>query len=312
VHQLATAILKLLATDAAKARTCKNDTTRIAGSLAAAFYVGQGLVLACAPAMASQPAQHSETKCGPDILPINGNRIWARKQGAGRVTVVFEAGFGNDSSVWNEVEPRIRADGVQTLVYDRAGMGHSTIDTHRGYTLDNDVQILRTVLADCGISKPVVFVGHSYGGAIGLAASVQDPRIRGLVLLDAVVPGVWSQHEVEKNLASMRPQYDDIRKQAPDLAKVAIPWAEAMPRTANEINALDVPDDIPIIEIAAEKGQTDPASATAWRAAQTNFVAGHPARSFVLAKGSSHKVMKDKPDLVVSAIQQMIQRVAWK
>jgi pimeloyl-ACP methyl ester carboxylesterase len=307
-----TAILTRLATKAAQACISKSYAVRIAAGLAAAFCIGQGVVLGSTPAMAAQPAQQSGAKCGPEILAVNGNRIWARKQGAGRVTVVFEAGFGNDSSAWNDVEPRIRADGVQTLVYDRAGMGHSTIDTHRGYSLDNDVQILRAVLSDCGISTPVVFVGHSYGGAIGLAATVHDPRIRGLVLLDAVVPGIWSQHEVAKNLAAMRPQYDDIRKQAPDLAKVAIPWAEAMPRMATEINALDVPDDIPIIEIGAEKGQTDPDSARTWRAAQTAFVAGHPARSFVLAKGSSHKIMKDQPDLVVSAIEQMIQRVYAK
>jgi pimeloyl-ACP methyl ester carboxylesterase len=282
---------------------------RLAGGLAAVLLAAQGLVSASVTASASQPARPSETKCGPEIIPVDGNRIWVRKQGTGRVTVAFEAGFGNDSSVWNGVEPRIRALGVQTLVYDRAGMGHSTIDTHQAYSLQNDVHILRTVLSRCGVSEPVIFVGHSYGGAIGLAAAMQDSRIKGLVLLDAVVPGVWSEHEVAKNLAAMRPQYDDIRKQAPDLAKVAIPWAEALPRTAHEINALDVGDDIPIIEIAAEKGQIDPDSARTWRAAQTAFAAGHPARSFVLAEGSSHKVMKDKPDLVVSAVQDMIRRV---
>jgi pimeloyl-ACP methyl ester carboxylesterase len=282
---------------------------RLTVGLAAALSVAQALVSPSVAASPSQPAGPSETTCGPEIVPVDGNRIWVRKQGVGRVTVVFEAGFGNDSSVWNGVEPRIRAEGVQTLVYDRAGMGHSTIDTHQQYSLDNDVHILRTVLSHCGVAKPVIFVGHSYGGAIGLTASVQDSRIKGLVLLDAVVPGVWSEHEVAKNLAAMRPQYDDIRKQAPDLAKVAIPWAEALPQTAHEINALEVPDDIPIIEIAAEKGQTDPDSARTWRAAQIAFVNGHPARSFVLAEGSSHKVMNDKPDLVVSEVRNMIRRV---
>jgi len=284
----------------------------IAGRLAAALYVAHSLVLVPIPGRASQPVKPSETECGPEIVPVDGNRIWVRKQGAGRATVVFEAGFGNDSSVWNAVEPRIRADGVQTLVYDRAGMGHSMIDMHQNYSLDNDVHILRTVLSHCGVLKPVIFVGHSYGGAIGLVAAVKDARIKGLVLLDAVVPGVWSQHEVEKNLAAMRPQYDDIRKQAPELAKVAIPWAEALSQSAHEINALTVPDDIPIVEIAAEKGQTDPDSARTWRAAQTAFVVGHSARSFVLAEGSSHKIMRDKPDLVVSTIRNLIQRVDSK
>lgn len=247
--------------------------------------------------------------CAPAVLPIAGHRIWAHRHGVGRLTVVFESGFGNDSSVWNVVEARVRSSGVQTLVYDRAGMGHSIIDERQPYSLDNDVQILRSVMTRCGVSGPVVFVGHSYGGAIGLVASTRDRRIKGLVLLDAVVPGVWTDHEVDKNLTAMRPQFDQIRKQAPDLAKVAIPWAEGMPRTARQVNALRVPETLPIIEIAAEKGQTDPDSAKTWRTAQEAFVRGHPARALVLAEGSSHKVMVDKPDLVVSSILTMVARV---
>jgi len=162
--------------------------------------------------------------CRPAVLTIDANRIWARKSGAGSITVVFEAGFGNDSSVWSPIAERIQSAGVQVFVYDRAGMGKSTIDAAAPYTLENDVHILRTALDDCGIVGPVVFVGHSYGGAIGLVAATEDARIRGVVLIESVVPGVWSQDEVDRNLKSMRPQYDEIRAQAPTLAKVAIPW----------------------------------------------------------------------------------------
>ena len=91
---------------------------------------------------------------------------------------------------------------------------------------------------------------------------------------------------------------------------MAIPWAEALPQTAHEVNALKLPESLPIIEIVAEKGQTDPDSARTWHAAQTAFVSGHPARSYVLAEGSSHKIMKDKPDLVVESVRTMIGRVA--
>ena len=254
-------------------------------------------------------AARAEQSCAPSVLAIGGNGIWARTAGKGKTTVVFEAGFGNDSTVWAGIEPRIRAAGVRTLVYDRAGMGQSVIDTSQPYSLDNDVRILRTTLSRCGVTGPVVFVGHSYGGAIGLVAAGQDRRFKGLVLLDAVVPGVWTPQEVDKNLKTMRPQYDEIRKQAPALAKVAIPWAEVMPQTAGEINALDVSETLPIIDIAAEKGQSDPESAKVWRSAQLAFTTGHAARSFVLAEGSSHKVMVDKPDLVVDSILAMLKRV---
>ena len=262
--------------------------------------VGSGSVVLAAPAT---------NPCGPATLSVGGNSIWANAQGAGRITVVFEAGFGNDSTVWAGVEPRVRAMGVRTLVYDRAGMGRSAIDTQAPYSLDNDVHIFREVLSRCAPDGPVVFVGHSYGGAIGLMAARGDRRVKGLVLLEAVVPGVWTDQEVDRNLKAMRPQYDGIRREAPDLAKVAIPWAEAMPQSARELNALSVSETLPIIEVVAENGQTDPDSAKSWRAAQTAFTAGHPARTFILAKGSSHKVMADKPDIVVEAITTMVNRL---
>ncbi|WP_116091090.1 alpha/beta fold hydrolase [Sphingomonas crusticola] len=277
------------------------------GRVVKAAMLSAGLV-AIAPAFAA-PAS-TATACNPAILAVGGNRIWASKAGAGTITVVFEAGFGNDSTVWSGIEPRIRAAGVQTFVYDRAGMGRSVIDTRQRYSLDNDVHILRTILSRCGIAGPIIFVGHSYGGAIGLAAARHDRRLRAMVLLDAVVPGVWTPAEVDRNLKSMRPQYDEIRRQAPALAKVAIPFAEAMPRIAAAVNALPVSERLPITDIKAEKGQADPDSARVWYDAHVAFTTGHPARRFIFAKGSGHKVMADESGLVVGEIRKMIDRVA--
>jgi pimeloyl-ACP methyl ester carboxylesterase len=45
-------------------------------------------------------------------------------------------------------------------------------------------------------------VGHSYGGGISLVTASQDVRVRGVVLLDAVVPRTYGNGELEKNLAT--------------------------------------------------------------------------------------------------------------
>jgi pimeloyl-ACP methyl ester carboxylesterase len=243
------------------------------------------------------------------VLQIDGNQVWVDQQGAGAVTVVFEAGFGNDSSVWAELTPKIRAAGARTFVYDRAGMGKSTIDSRAPYSIDNDVHILRTALTSCGVAGPVVLVGHSYGGGIGVVAAAEDARIRGLVLLDAVVAHVYADGELDKNLIAMRAQYDDLRAQAPALATVAIPWAEALPATVQRIDDVRVPDGLPIIDIVAGHGQNTPEATQVWRQAHRAFTAGQPARELVLAPGSSHKVMKDAPALVVASIVKMLARV---
>lgn len=257
---------------------------------------------ACAEA---HPRPAAIDPCRPGLVNIDGNTIWANREGSGDVTVVFEAGFGNDSSVWSQITPRASAAGVQTFVYDRAGMGKSTINTAIPYSFDNDVHILRSALTSCGITGPIVMVAHSYGGAMSLWAASQDSRIRGVVLLDALVPGAWSASELEQNLKVMRAQYDEIREKAPALAKVAIPWAEALPETLKRLDAVRVPAGLPIIDIVAEHGRDNPTSAQTWRDAHTRFVAGHPERTYILAAGSSHKIAADKPDLVVDAILRM-------
>jgi hypothetical protein len=99
------------------------------------------------------PASAHAANCSPALLDIDGNRIWMNEEGKGNITVVFEAGFGNDSSVWSQITPKIQAAGVQTFVYDRAGMGKSTINTSTPYSIDNDVYILRSALANCPYSQ---------------------------------------------------------------------------------------------------------------------------------------------------------------
>lgn len=272
----------------------------LAGALSLAFI----RILYAQPGQTLAPPN----SCAQSLLNIDGNQIWVDKEGEGTVTVVFEAGFGNDSTAWSSITPRVRGAGIRTFVYDRAGMGKSTINTATPYSLDNDVHLLRTALTMCGIKGPIVMVGHSYGGAISLMTAAEDDRVKGLVLVDAVVPGVWPKIEVDKNLAMMRAQYDEVRAKAPALAKVAIPWAEAMPVTAKQIDAIHVPEAMPIIDIVAEKGQKDPDSAKIWREAHTKFLANNPHREYVLAVGSSHKVMADQPDLVVKEIQKMLQK----
>ncbi len=163
-------------------------------------------------------------------------------------------------------------------------------------------------------------VGHSYGGAIILKAASTAPAtsksdgnqglvLQGLILIDALVPGVWPKSEVEKNQKVMRTQYQEVREKAPQLAKVAIPWAEAMPETAQKLDAIQVSSSLPIIDIVAENGQSSPETTQIWRKAHAEFTANNPNRESVLAAGSSHKVMADKPDLVVQAILKMLGKI---
>ncbi len=269
-----------------------------------AVFVGMSALLALASA---QPA--FAAGCANAAVTIGQSKIHADLEGTGTLTVVFESGNGEGADAWAGVVARARAMGVRTLVYDRAGLGSSSPRRGR-YSIDRDVDDLRALLTACRVRGPIVIAAHSYGGFIALRTAARDRRVRGLVLVDANVPGFFDRAETDAILAEYRPQYDAVRRQAPALAATLIPVIEAYPTSATTLRATRLPRGLPIIDIVAEKSwlSTDEALAR-WRAAHAQFVAEDRARSSVFAAGSGHHVMRDKPELVIDAIDHMVRKV---
>lgn len=86
-----------------------------------------------------------------------------------------------------------------------------------------------------------------------------------------------------------------------------IPMMEAYPDTARRLRAAGLPETLPIIDIVAEHSwATTPHIAAAMRDAHVAFVAHSRFRESHFAAGTTHDVMRDKPDLVVDAITRMI------
>lgn len=271
------------------------------------------LALACvllcpAPAFASDEGTVPEGACKGAVVDVDGQPLWIEAHSGGAVTIAFEAGNGNDSSVWTEIAGRVRERGLGTFAYDRAGLGKSPLRPG-SYAIENEVRAFNAALTTCGIRAPIVLVAHSYGGAIALLSAAHDRRIVGLVLVEGLVPKSAPQGEIDAIFAKYRPQYDEIRKQAPALAEAIIPLMEAFPETSRILDAVVLPKGLPVIDIVAEHpNENSPQSIPIWRTAHADFVRSDPAREAVFAAGSSHKVMADRPDLVVAAILRMVER----
>lgn len=250
--------------------------------------------------------------CGAQQIAVGEQLIWVDQQGTGATTVVFEAGNGADSTVWDALEPRVRALGVRTFRYDRAGYGKSAPRADAGYRVESDLDTLRRALDYCQVRGPVIEVAHSYGGSLALLGRARFERgVAGLVLVDAQVPGAETRQSVAATLDELRPQYAEVRKQAPALARTLIPVVEAFPRTISQLNRLNVDPALPIVDIVADGGEKDkPRRMAEWRAAHRRFVEQSPqSRRYVDAAGSGHQVMKDRPDLILDAIAELLRRI---
>lgn len=244
--------------------------------------------------------------CAGASMDIGGRHLWVDVEGQGKLTVVFESGGGNDSTVWADITPRIRAAGARTFVYDRAGLGRSDLGPDP-YSADDEVKALRNALTHCDIAGPIIIAAHSYGGLLSLLTAAQDKRVIGVVLIDALVPKATPKSEVDAILAEYRPQYAELRAQAPELAKAMIPFMEAYPMSIAHLDAAKIPLHLRIIDIVAEHTVSNTVhTAEIWYKAHNEFVANNKSREKILAIGSSHKVIKDQPELVVTAIVRMI------
>jgi pimeloyl-ACP methyl ester carboxylesterase len=93
--------------------------------------------------------------------------------------IVLEHGAWADASSWSRVISRLQRRGFTV---------YAPPNPLRGLPQDsatlNDFLTQNAALA----GKPVVLVGHSYGGAVITNAAVGDPEVRALVYVDAFIP----------------------------------------------------------------------------------------------------------------------------
>ncbi|MFD2029619.1 alpha/beta hydrolase [Ancylobacter dichloromethanicus] len=92
------------------------------------------------------------------------------------VSIVLVHGAFVDASGWKSVYDILTDDGYEVLVVQ-----NPTI------TLESDVEATRQVIARA--TKPVVLVGHSYGGAV-ISEAGSDPKVRNLAYIAAFAPDV--------------------------------------------------------------------------------------------------------------------------
>lgn len=255
-------------------------------------------------------ATSAHAACSPELVDVGGYRIWTQVAGQGEPTVVFENGGGDDSSAWASVEPQVRArTGVRTVLYDRAGLGKSE-PAPGPYAIDHEVGALERALHKCGVRGPLVLVSHSYGGFVSTLMAASDRQVVGIVFVDANLGSFFDRGEVDRILAKYTPQFDGLRRAKPELARVMIPLMQAYPDTAKRVRSVEIPLTLPLIDIVAENTWADsPEELAAMRRAHADFVAASPAREAVFANGSGHYVMRDRPELVIDAVERMVQRV---
>ncbi len=118
------------------------------------------------------------------LVDVGGYRMHINCVGEGDPTVILAAGLDDFSVFWSLVQPEV-AKFSRVCTFDRPGLGWSE-PSPTPRTTKNMVAELHTLLANAGVTGPILMVGHSFGGAqLELYAHTYPEQVAGLVLVDA-------------------------------------------------------------------------------------------------------------------------------
>lgn len=239
------------------------------------------------------------------FVTVAGGQLDVWCDGGPGPAVIFMSAIGGDDSL-EPIAERLREDAYVCL-YDRPGDGE-TEPPESPRTAAGDAADLHELLDVIGIPTPVVLVAHSYGGLISLIDAATYPDdVAGMVLIDASHP----EQEDRTNVLLTDEQRAIVAAEFANFPHVD--FATSL-REAGE--AFGSFPDIPLTVITATRGHEpgcglglpcDEIQAV-WLEVQSEYAALTPDARHVLAD-TSHYVHDDDPDLVISEIEALLDRV---
>lgn len=239
------------------------------------------------------------------LVDIGGYKMhFTLMKGVG-TPILFEAGGGNDGSIWNTLLEKVhKVTGTTLITYDRSGFGKSELNPNLknepDFGIVNGVKELETGLSKLGFDKEIILVSHSYGGLYNLLYADKHPeKVKSVVLIDATPPDFWNEE-----LLAMRDQNVDIGsipKPSGDYY-LNVNFNETM----RYVRTMDFPESIPILNIFPENsfpGFPEILS-NRWRKLRKELGDNNDNITNIIAKGSGHAVFQDNPALIINAISK--------
>jgi len=252
-------------------------------------------------ALAAQQAHSQETDVD---LAVRGDKLHFHVYKGEGLPILFEAGGGDDSTVWAGIaKPLHDITGATLITYDRAGFGRSELDGRNqsveAHGIENGVGELDEALHQLGYDGKVMLVAHSYGALYAtLYASKHPQRVKAAVLVDGST-ACWFSEGWMKDF--VREQGD---KKPPASGSLGSYYqSKNLPETVDIVRAHAFPTSIPVIDLVSDHPPfSSDADISRWKDCHRAFVRTAPNRLGITAYGAGHYIYRDNPLLVIQAI----------
>lgn len=276
------------------------------------------------------------------LVDVDGHRMHIFCQGQGSPTVLVEQGIGAQPLSWALLNQRL-AEITTVCAYDRAGMGYSEPLDHPT-PASQVASRLHELISRAGIDDDIVLVGWSAGGMYAREFYRQFPaRVRGMVLVDSSHEQQWQRMpspdegwdnslrmdqylapigwirlsgRVPRQLAKS-PLPPEIRDRLIALRlKSALPGtliAEGIGFRADLTANRNPPSlgSLPLIVLSEGKPDDDfmKANLRTWFKLQDELARLSTRGRHVVAEQSAHNIHRTEPELIVSAVREVVQAV---
>jgi pimeloyl-ACP methyl ester carboxylesterase len=277
---------------------------------------------------------------------VDGHVMRIDCSGSGSPAIILDAGLGNDGLIWGGVQPAL-AKTTRVCSYDRAGFGWSdTLPPPRD--ADHIAASLHGLLAAAHITGPVVLMGHSISGIYIRDYATRYPEnVVGLIFVDASTPlqnrnPAFKAHPdpapsrfgallrkaaiaagIPRLLGECSHPFPGFGAQAARLeaedqchdrsTPVAREW-ESFDRSGEETVHTGPYGTLPILIFSQDPAHTAAqgqpvAVVKEWNQMQEDLKLLSTRSRRIIAKGSSHYIQGDRPDLIEREVPIFIEQI---
>lgn len=269
------------------------------------------------------------------LVDVGGYRLHINCVGNGTPTVILDSGLSDSSLSWYKVQPQV-ARLATVCSYDRAGLGWSD-SSPRARNSDVFAEELHSLLIKAKVFPPFILVGHSMGGLdVRVYAGRYRSEVAGMVLVDSTHPDLAVHLPVLKyGLASWQRQLKHQEYLMPFAIPRILGWCGSGPpeiraemrtvectlsrlretlgecdsiwnESATAARRVMTLGDLPLVVLSEDPAKNVPEYLSAFEESQQELAQLSSNSTRIVAYGSGHQIQKERPDLVITAIQSIV------
>ncbi len=278
------------------------------------------------------------------IVEAGGYKMHIDCRGSGSPTIILETGLGSDSLIWGGVQPELSKT-TRICSYDRGGFGWS--DTRPDpRDADHIADDLDHLLVQAGITGPIVLMGHSIGGLYLRDYTMRYPNVVGLVFVDSSTPfqdrklGTWRRRgppfwAIRLAFIVGVPRLMGMCSSGAKGADAEIKRLQAEATCRTHVSAVSAEGNsieqssqqtvhsgpygaLPILIISHDPSNLRPKQTrtkldsdreAAWNQMQEDLKLLSTRSRRIIARGSRHDIMLDRPDLIEKEVPLFIEQI---